>query len=260
MGGGGMSPEQMQKMRDAFQKALAGRNMRDLSQEDRQKVIQEAMKSAGVQMPAGMSAGGARREGQGGEGRAARGEGGNAGEGGERRQRGEGRPEGAGGGENRMRFGFSGPGGPGGGGPAMAGAPAGPFSQKELDNAKLPPPPEEESQLDVLLRPGLLSDVEIIVEKVPQALHVPNQSVFEKEGKPIVYVKNGDKFEERPIKIAKRSESTTIIESGVTEKDVIALADPNAKPGDGKKKKSDDKGSAGGGGNPMGGLPAGGGR
>ncbi|MDX2149216.1 MAG: efflux RND transporter periplasmic adaptor subunit [Bryobacteraceae bacterium] len=258
MGGGGMSPEQMQKMRDALQKALAGRNMRDLSAEDRQKVIQEAMKSAGVQMPAGMGAGGGRREGQGGEGRGNRQGGEQAGEGGERRQRGEGQQ---GGGENRMRFGPGGPGGPGGGMMAFGGAPGG-FSQKDLENAKLPPPPEEDSQLDVLLRPGLLADVEIIVEKVPNAVYVPNQAVFEKEGKPMVYVKSGNKWDERVIKIAKRSESTTIIESGVTEKDVIALADPNAKPGDGKKKKSDDKGSGGGGGggNPMGGLPAGGGR
>jgi len=59
------------------------------------------------------------------------------------------------------------------------------FSQKDMDNAKLPPPPEEDSELNILLRPGLLADVEIIIEKVPNAIYVPNQSVFEKDGKPL---------------------------------------------------------------------------
>ena len=57
---------------------------------------------------------------------------------------------------------------------------------------------EEDSQLDVLLRPGLLADVEIIVEKIPNAIHVPAQAVFEKDGKQIVYVRKTDRrFEER---------------------------------------------------------------
>ncbi len=114
-------------------------------------------------------------------------------------------------------------------------------SQKELDNAKLPPAPEEDSQLDVLLRPGLLADVEIIVEKVPNAINVPIQAVFEKDGKQVVYLKNGNRFEAREIKPVKRSESVMIVASGVKAGDVIAMANPEAKPGD-KKKKDDAKG------------------
>src|SRR5262249_25452771 len=56
--------------------------------------------------------------------------------------------------------------------------------------AQLPPPPEQDSQFDVLLRPGLLGDVEIVIDKVSNAIYIPNQAVFEKEGKLIVYVKN----------------------------------------------------------------------
>ena len=85
--------------------------------------------------------------------------------------------------------------------------------EKDLANAKLPPPPEEDTQLDVLLRPGLLADVEIIVEKIPNAIHIPTQALFEKEGKPIVYVRAGNGWEERPIKLAKRSESTLVVAS-----------------------------------------------
>ncbi len=114
-------------------------------------------------------------------------------------------------------------------------------SQKDLDSAKLPPPPEAENQLDVWLRPGLLADVQIIVEKVPNAINVPIQAVFEKDGKQIVYVKNGNRFEVREIKPIKRSESVMIISSGVKAGDVIAMANPDAKHGD-KKKKDDAKG------------------
>src|SRR5437899_2228281 len=40
------------------------------------------------------------------------------------------------------------------------------FTEADRENAKLPLPPEEDNQLEVLLRPGLLADVEIIVDKI----------------------------------------------------------------------------------------------
>lgn len=124
---------------------------------------------------------------------------------------------------------------------------AGGFSQKDMESAKLPLAPEDDSQIDVLLRPGLLSDVEIIVEKIPNAINVPTQAVFEKDGKPVVYVKTERGFEARNIRIFKRSESVMVITSGVKANDVVALADPFATTSD-KKKKSD----GGGAGMPMG--------
>jgi hypothetical protein len=128
------------------------------------------------------------------------------------------------------------------------------FSEEDLAKAKLPPPPEETTQLDVLLRPGLLADVEIIVEKIPDALHVPVQAVFEKEGKPVVYVETGGRFEPRFVDIAKRSESTMVLAGGVKPEEIVALADPFAKKS-GKKEEP----KKGGSGNPMGGVSGGGG-
>ena len=123
------------------------------------------------------------------------------------------------------------------------------FSEKDLEKAKLPPPPEEDAQLDTLLRPGLLADIEIIVEKIPHAIHVPSQAMFEKDGRLIVYVKSHGRWEERPIKLAKRSESTLVIAAGLKPGEIVALADPNAKKGD---KKQDKAGGA------VGSMPAGG--
>jgi hypothetical protein len=127
------------------------------------------------------------------------------------------------------------------------------FTEKDLQNAKLPPAIEEGNQLDVLLRPGLLADVEIIVEKIPNAVNIPNQAVFEKDGKLVVFVRKEKGWEERAIKPFKRSESVLVIAEGLKPGEEIAMSDPTAKPGDKKKDKPA-------GASPMGGMPAGGGR
>jgi hypothetical protein len=130
------------------------------------------------------------------------------------------------------------------------------FSPQDLENAKLPRPPEEDSELQVLLRPGLLADVEIIIEKIPNALHVPAQAIFDRGGKAVVYVQKGKHFEERPVQLVKRSETIQVLAGGVQPGETIAMADPNAKPGAGKK---GEKKSSGGGG-AMGTMPSGGGK
>ena len=125
------------------------------------------------------------------------------------------------------------------------------FTADERENAKLPLPPGQDSQVQVLLRPGLLSDVEIIVEKLPNVIHVPGQAVFQKEGKPIVYVqqKNG-KFEAREVQLVKQSESMMVLGGGVEPGEIVALGDPTA---DKNAKKEEKKASS----NPMSSMPGG---
>jgi len=120
----------------------------------------------------------------------------------------------------------------------------------ERERAQLPPPPEEDSQLQVLLRPGLLADVEITVERIPDAIHIPSQGVFEKDGQPAVWVQSGHRFQQRIVKLARRSESTMVIGEGLKPGEVIALSDHTAKPSD---KKGEKKGAA------IPGVPSGGG-
>lgn len=212
-----LPPDQATKMRAAIQKALGGKSIVELEQEERQKVMaslrDEYQKITGKPMQGGRRPGGD--------------------------QAGAGGPEVAGAGGPGGRRGVGGPGGMGGG---ML--PNG-FTTKDMETAKLPPPPEEDSQIDVLLRPGLLSDVEIIVEKIPNAINVPTQAVFEREGKPVVFVKTDRGFEERNIKIFKRSESVMVLTDGVKPNDVIALADPFARASDKKKKTEGGGGGAG---------------
>ena len=201
-----LSEEDGKKFREAMQKALAGKSMRDLEPEERAKVMREAAKAVPAAAKLMQAAGGPAGRGPGGA-----------------------------------------PGAPGG----MMGGGVAQFSESDIANAKLPAAMEAESQLDVLLRPGLLADVEIILEKIPNAINIPNQAVFEKDGKQIVYVRGQKGWEERVIRPMKRSESVMVIASGVQPGDVIAMSDPFAKPGDKKKEKP---ASA----SPASGLPGGG--
>ena len=249
-GGGGMMaaftrdlpPDQATKMRDAMAKALGGKSIVELEGEERTKVMaslrEQYQKITGKPMQ-----GGRRPDGTGGT-QAQTGPTGGA----------PGTEVASTGASPVASMGEPGAGqrnrGDGGGASAMMGGGglgAGGFSQKDMESAKLPLAPEDDSQIDVLLRPGLLSDVEIIVEKIPNAINVPTQAVFEKDGKPVVYVKTARGFEARNIQIFKRSESVMVITSGVKPNDVVALADPFASTSD-KKKKSD----GGGAGMPMG--------
>ncbi|MBZ5617945.1 MAG: efflux RND transporter periplasmic adaptor subunit [Acidobacteriia bacterium] len=237
-----------------------GRGMANLSEEDRQKMQQlrqQAQSASDADRPkivqqiqdlmakAGVGRGGA-------SGAGGRGDGGGRAPGGDAAGAGGGRQGGGPGGG--AGAGFMGGGNPanmmragGGGGGSM-------YTEEERNNAKLPIPPEQDSQLQALLRPGLLADVEIVVEKIPDVLHVPTQAVFQRNGKPTVFVqqKNG-KFEAREVQLQKQSESLMVLASGVRPGEVIALADPTVDKSD--KKKSADKKSPPG--NPMGGMPGG---
>jgi multidrug resistance efflux pump len=125
------------------------------------------------------------------------------------------------------------------------------YTDEDRKNAKLPLPPEQDSQVQLLLRPGLLADVEIQVEKLPDVIHVPAQAVFQKNGQFLVYVHGKDgKFEPRPVQLVKQSESMMVISSGVQAGEVVAMADPTY-----GKKKNGEKKSAGAG--AMGGMGGG---
>jgi hypothetical protein len=241
-----MSEEDRTKFRAALQKALNGKNIQDLSQEERLKVMAQVMQQFRGQRPESKKSEGAKPEAAAAAGERRGGSGGQAGQGGPGGAEGQ---QTAGGGE-RSREGGGRRRGGGGDAPAFAFGTGTQFSEKDLESAKLPPAPEEDSQLEVLLRPGLLADVQIIVEKIPNAIYIPAQALFEKDGKLIVFVKTGERYEERTVKPSKRSESTLIVSAGLKAGEVVALSDPFAKKG-GKKKE--EKSSGGGG--PMNSMP-----
>jgi hypothetical protein len=76
------------------------------------------------------------------------------------------------------------------------------------------------------MRAGSSLRVTIDGREVKNAVHVPRQAVFEKNGKNFVYLQIGDRFERRDIKVENATESRAIV-SGLNEGDVIALVDPD---------------------------------
>lgn len=77
-------------------------------------------------------------------------------------------------------------------------------------------------------RPGLTAKVRIASDPLKNVLYVPRQAIFDKDGTSLVYVKVGDRFEARPVRISARTESAVVI-SGLTEGVEIALTNPDQK-------------------------------
>jgi HlyD family secretion protein len=78
------------------------------------------------------------------------------------------------------------------------------------------------------VRPGLTAKVRIASDPLKNVLYVPRQAIFDKDGTSLVYVKVGDRFEARPVKVSARTESAVVI-SGLTEGAEIALTNPDRK-------------------------------
>jgi HlyD family secretion protein len=80
---------------------------------------------------------------------------------------------------------------------------------------------------DARLRPGTSVRVVVTGSEVRDALVVPRQALFQKNGKPVVYVRAGERFEAREVKVTHRTESRIALE-GLAERTEVALVNPEA--------------------------------
>jgi hypothetical protein len=125
--------------------------------------------------------------------------------------------------------------------PLLAAAPApanSPFTAEERMNAQLPEPPEQGSVVEVLLRPGLLADAEVVIERVPDTLHIPVQAVYPSGENNIVYVWDGNDLEPRRVEVGQRTETRIAVLSGLEEGETVSLQPPVDQRQTTKKKKS----------------------
>ncbi len=204
---------------EARQKAealLKDRSPQELSNEERQQ-FRQIMQSAGGGQRGG---GGQRAQAGGGGGQRAQG-GGQAGFGGGGFGGGQ---AGFGGGQGAGR------GGQGAGGGGSATSSGSEFSETERDRATLPEPPQQGSDVEVLLRPGLLADAEVTVEHIPDALYIPYQAVFEEGTQNVVYVVDSGRLVPRRVQLGRRSESQVVVLEGLAEGDQISLYRPSDMP------------------------------
>jgi HlyD family secretion protein len=84
-------------------------------------------------------------------------------------------------------------------------------------------------QADPRFKPGLTGQVMVVVDRVPDALTIPAQALFQRSGQNVAYVWQGTQFEERAIEVGRRSGDKIMIAKGVRAGEQVALKDPTAK-------------------------------
>jgi HlyD family secretion protein len=84
-------------------------------------------------------------------------------------------------------------------------------------------------QSDPRFKPGITGQVTVIVDRVPNAVTIPAQAMFQKSGQNVAYVWRGTQFEERAIEVGRRSGDKIMVAKGVSPGEQVALKDPTLK-------------------------------
>ena len=85
------------------------------------------------------------------------------------------------------------------------------------------------AQTDPRLKPGMTTQVTVIVDRIPDALVIPVQASFQKEGETLAYAWDGSKFRERVIEVGRRSGDRILVSKGLQAGDRVELKDPTGK-------------------------------
>jgi HlyD family secretion protein len=79
---------------------------------------------------------------------------------------------------------------------------------------------------DARVRPGMSANSRIEVNRVPDSILVPVGSVFQRQGRQVVYVLKGKSFEERVVTIGRRNSSQAQVLAGLKVGEKVATKDP----------------------------------
>ena len=79
---------------------------------------------------------------------------------------------------------------------------------------------------DPRIRPGMKANARVGVDSIPNSILVSTQALFQKNGSTVVYLQSGRKFEEKSVRVGRRSGDTAQILDGVTPGSYVALKDP----------------------------------
>ena len=78
-----------------------------------------------------------------------------------------------------------------------------------------------------ILKPGMTTSNKIIIERTTNKIYVPQECVFEKDGKKIVYIKNGNGFNEKDVVTGEKNDNFIVITRGLETGESVALIDPS---------------------------------
>ena len=83
-------------------------------------------------------------------------------------------------------------------------------------------------EVDPKIRPGMGAVARIATDRVPDVVLVPTETLFQRDGYPVVYRLDGSMFEEQRVDVARRGREQAIIASGLEPGDHIAMRRPAA--------------------------------
>jgi hypothetical protein len=83
-------------------------------------------------------------------------------------------------------------------------------------------------EVDPKIRPGMTAVARIATARVADVVLVPAESVFQRDGSPVVYALSGGGFDERRVEISRRGKEQAIVMSGVMPGDRVATRRPPA--------------------------------
>lgn len=78
------------------------------------------------------------------------------------------------------------------------------------------------------MKPGARVRATLTLEKLDAAITVPRQAIFDHDGKPVVYRREGRGFVPVPVEIGNATPGSIVVTKGLAAGDVIALANPEA--------------------------------
>ena len=84
------------------------------------------------------------------------------------------------------------------------------------------------NEVDPKIRPGMSAVARIATDVVQDVVLVPSESVFQRDGHPVVYKVDGGEFVEREVKLARRGKDQAIVTSGIAPGDHVATRKPSA--------------------------------
>ena len=79
---------------------------------------------------------------------------------------------------------------------------------------------------DARIRPGMTATARIAADRLPSVTLVPAETIFQKDGRPVVYRLNGSKFDETSIEIVRRGREQAAVSDGVKPGDKLAVRRP----------------------------------
>jgi HlyD family secretion protein len=79
---------------------------------------------------------------------------------------------------------------------------------------------------DPRIRPGMTATARIAADRLANVTLIPAETIFQKDGRPIVYVVRGSKFEEVSIEITRRGREQAAVSAGVKPGDRLAVRRP----------------------------------